>query len=81
MRTFLTGDVYLSIMNVSQGGETLGLLAMINPMVGWIWVATAVMGMGGLIALLPRRRTEVAARPAAPVVTAAGYPPAIESTR
>jgi cytochrome c-type biogenesis protein CcmF len=81
VRTFLTGDVYLSIMNVSQGGETLGLLAMINPMVGWIWVATAVMGMGGLIALLPRRRTEVAARPAAPVVTAAGYPPAIESTR
>jgi cytochrome c-type biogenesis protein CcmF len=56
VRTFLTEDLYLSIRNIDVGSGTLGLLAMINPMVGWIWGATGVMALGGLIALIPRRR-------------------------
>jgi cytochrome c-type biogenesis protein CcmF len=76
VRTFLTEDLYLSVMNIDPGGN-LGLLAMINPMVGWIWIATGVMALGGVIALLPRR-TAMAVKagpvtvPAAPGVAAEG---------
>jgi cytochrome c-type biogenesis protein CcmF len=55
VRSFLMEDVYLSVLNVDAGGGSLGLLALINPMVGWIWGATALMALGGLLALVPRR--------------------------
>jgi cytochrome c-type biogenesis protein CcmF len=79
VRTSLTGDLYLSIMNVGPGGETLGLLAMVNPMVGWIWIATGVMALGGLVALAPPRRSPAAA--SAPAGEDAGYRAAVGSTR
>jgi cytochrome c-type biogenesis protein CcmF len=53
VRTSLTEDLYLSILNVDAGSGTLGLLVLVNPMVGWIWIATAVMALGGLVALTP----------------------------
>jgi cytochrome c-type biogenesis protein CcmF len=62
VRTSLGEDLYLSIMNVDAAGQNLGLLAMVNPMVGWIWVATGVMALGGLVALVPRRRAEAPVR-------------------
>ncbi len=81
VRTFLTEDLYLSILNIDAGSGTLGLLAMVNPMVGWIWGATGVMAFGGLIALLPPRRVAaVAVRAASPArVTGQGTAP--ESSR
>ena len=75
VRTFLTEDLYLSAMSISVADGRLGLLAIVNPMVSWIWAATAVMAAGGLIALIPPRRPRPhEARPAqsAPIV-AAGY--------
>jgi cytochrome c-type biogenesis protein CcmF len=72
VRTSLTEDLYLSVMNVDAERGTLGLLALINPMVGWIWIATAVMALGGMVALLPQRRArEIAMR--AGGVASAGY--------
>jgi cytochrome c-type biogenesis protein CcmF len=59
VRTFLTEDLYLSVMNIDPERGTLGLLAMINPMVGWIWIATGMMAVGGVIALLSRRAVVV----------------------
>jgi cytochrome c-type biogenesis protein CcmF len=73
VRTFLTEDLYLSIMNVDPERGTLGLLALVNPMVGWIWIATAVMALGGLVALLPPRRAREVALRASPVTPSAGY--------
>jgi cytochrome c-type biogenesis protein CcmF len=70
VRSSLREDLYLSIMNVDSQRGTLGLLALVNPMVAWIWIATAVMALGGLLALVPRRadtlvvRAERAASPA-----------------
>ena len=61
VHTSLTEDVYLSIHNIDPGTGSVGLLAIVNPMVGWIWVATAVMALGGLVALLPTRRPPVLA--------------------
>ena len=70
VRTFLTEDLYLSVMNIDPERGTLGLLAMINPMVGWIWIATGIMALGGVIALVPQR-TAAASRPAPLAVPAA----------
>ena len=53
VRTSLTEDLYLSILNIDAGSGTLGLLVLVNPMVGWIWIATAIMALGGLLALMP----------------------------
>jgi cytochrome c-type biogenesis protein CcmF len=70
VRTSLTEDLYLSIQNIDPASGTVGLLALVNPMVGWIWIATAVMALGGLLALVPARRGEALALranlPAAP---------------
>jgi cytochrome c-type biogenesis protein CcmF len=63
-------DLYLSAMNIDPEAQRLGLHAMVNPMVGWIWGATAMMGLGGLLALLPARR-ERAIAPAAAAAPAA----------
>jgi cytochrome c-type biogenesis protein CcmF len=77
VRTFLTEDLYLSVLNVDVQGGNLGLLAMVNPMVGWIWVATAVMGLGGLVALIPSRAPRAA--PAAAPAVAPDYGRTAES--
>jgi cytochrome c-type biogenesis protein CcmF len=60
VRTSLFEDLYLSALNVDPEGGTLGLHAMVNPMVAWIWVAAAVMALGGVIALLPQAAARAA---------------------
>jgi len=69
VKTLLFEDVYLSVMNIDVEQGTLGLLAMINPMVAWIWGAALVMALGGLAALWPGHRAVAAT--AARVVPAA----------
>ena len=76
VRTFLFEDLYLSILNLDADGGTLSLHALVNPMVAWIWGATALMALGGIVALVPRREGTVAvvraAAPAAGLGTVAG---------
>ena len=62
VHTGLTEDLYLSIHNID--GPSVGLLVLINPMVSWIWIATAIMALGGLVALVPSLRGSTAAAPA-----------------
>ena len=50
----IKGDLYVSIMNLD--GNTAGILVLWMPMVGWIWFAVMLMGIGGLVALIPSRR-------------------------
>jgi cytochrome c-type biogenesis protein CcmF len=69
VRTSLFEDLYLSVLNIDPAGGSIGLHALINPMVAWIWVAAAVMALGGLVALLPARRARE--RSPASVVAAA----------
>jgi cytochrome c-type biogenesis protein CcmF len=67
VRTSLTEDLYLSIHNIDSDAGTVGLLVLVNPMVGWIWIATAIIALGGLVAIVPAFRGEnVAVRAAAP---------------
>ena len=55
VRSALFEDLYLSAMNIDPASGSLGLLAMVNPMVGWIWAATALMALGSVVALVPVR--------------------------
>jgi len=64
VRSFLTGDLYVSILNIDPASGTVGLLTLINPMVGWIWAATGLMALGGLVTLVPWRRRQLAVKPA-----------------
>ncbi|MFL5457399.1 MAG: heme lyase CcmF/NrfE family subunit [Myxococcales bacterium] len=64
VRTSLTEDLYLSVHNIDARSGTVGLLALVNPMVAWIWVATAIMALGGLVALLPAMRPSAIPAPA-----------------
>jgi len=60
--TTLTHDLYLSVMSIDAGAQVVGLHSMVNPMVGWIWIAVGFMGLGGLMALIPSRRRPVTDR-------------------
>jgi cytochrome c-type biogenesis protein CcmF len=66
-------DLYLSMVNVDPDRQTLGLHALVKPMVAWIWGATGVLGLAALARLLPprRRREEPAAVSARPAPRAA----------
>ena len=65
VHTSLTEDLYLSVHNI--GADSVGLLVLVNPMVCWIWIATAIIALGGLLALLPSLRRPRAFVSAAPV--------------
>jgi cytochrome c-type biogenesis protein CcmF len=73
VRTFLLEDLYLSILNIDTESGTVDLHALVNPMVAWIWAATGLMALGGLIALVPRRRTDAVGVRAAVMADSGGY--------
>jgi cytochrome c-type biogenesis protein CcmF len=56
VRSAVGGDLYLSMMNVDDDGASVGLLVMVKPLVSWIWASVALMALGGIIAVVPRRR-------------------------
>ncbi|MEO8036884.1 MAG: cytochrome c-type biogenesis CcmF C-terminal domain-containing protein, partial [Acidobacteriota bacterium] len=51
----LKGDLYLSLMSIDPASDTAGVLLITTPMVSWIWIAVLLMGLGGLIALIPTK--------------------------
>jgi cytochrome c-type biogenesis protein CcmF len=59
----LAGDLYVSIMNLDGSGNNVGLLLLITPMVSWIWIAVLLMGLGGVIAIIPTRSTVTVLEP------------------
>jgi cytochrome c biogenesis factor len=46
-------------MNIDPSTQTVAVMMLITPMVSWIWIAVFMMGIGGLIALIPVRRPVV----------------------
>lgn len=51
-------DLYLVVRAIShpRGGPSVTLQAYTKPLVSWIWLGGAVVGMGAIMALMPRRR-------------------------
>lgn len=62
VRTALTHDLYLTVMNVGRDGS-VGLRAIVTPAVMWIWIGVFVMTAGTVMCLLPPQQS--APKPAA----------------
>jgi len=70
VRTGLVEDLYVSAMNIDEATGTVGLLVLINPLVSWLWIATVVMAIGGIMALFSSARVGQAMEPARELQTA-----------
>jgi cytochrome c-type biogenesis protein CcmF len=46
-------DLYLSLANIDPVAQTATITVYESPMIVWIWIAVIIMGIGGLIALIP----------------------------
>lgn len=57
VRTGLVEDLYVSAMNIDRESGTVGLLVMVNPLVSWLWIATVIMTVGGMMALYSSGRS------------------------
>jgi cytochrome c-type biogenesis protein CcmF len=56
VRTMMAADLYVSVLNIGAMGQEITIHALINPMVAWIWIATLVMAVGGVVSMVPSRR-------------------------
>ena len=65
VRTGLSHDLYLSLMNLSE--QTAGIHCYHTPLMGWLWGGGAVVVLGSLIAGWPSRKV----RPSEPLAAAA----------
>ena len=70
VRSSLGSDLYLSLMNVDPVSQHVGLLVIHTPMVAWIWISVFLMGLGGVIALIPTGRRTYALAPDSRIETA-----------
>ena len=62
VRTGLTDDVYLTLEQGSQPGDTeVTIQAFVRPMILWLWIGGLVMAIGTLLAAFPgsRRRRAI----------------------
>jgi cytochrome c-type biogenesis protein CcmF len=59
--TTATGDLYLSLMNVDSAQQSASMHVIYTPMVVWIWIAVLLMGVGGLMSVIPAALTRPSA--------------------
>jgi cytochrome c-type biogenesis protein CcmF len=75
VRTSLAEDLYVTLLAADPDTGTVSLHLFVNPLVVWIWVGGAIVGLGSAFAVWPERRTRAVtaaeARPAT-VVPAEG---------
>jgi cytochrome c-type biogenesis protein CcmF len=65
VRTSLAEDLYVTLLASDPDSETVSLHLFVNPLVVWIWIGGAIVGIGSAFAIWPDRRTRavVAAEP------------------
>ncbi|HEX6177292.1 MAG TPA: cytochrome c-type biogenesis CcmF C-terminal domain-containing protein, partial [Thermoanaerobaculia bacterium] len=59
------GDLYLSILNVDDAAQSVGVSVVHTPLIVWIWISVIMMGIGGLIGVIPTRSRRAAIRSSA----------------
>jgi cytochrome c-type biogenesis protein CcmF len=68
IRTQAGSDTYLTLVAADPQATTATVRLAVNPLVGWLWVAGALMVLGALLAAIPVvRRTRRTVRPAVDV--------------
>ncbi len=68
--TSLAEDLYVTLLATDPDGGRVTLHLFVNPLVAWIWIGGAVVGLGAAFAAWPERRA-VRARASEPVAVAA----------
>jgi len=58
VRTRPHEDLYITLMAFEQSGESITIRALVEPLVGWIWVGSLVLGAGALLALQHKTRRQ-----------------------
>jgi cytochrome c-type biogenesis protein CcmF len=69
LHSTLGEDLYLTIAGWDDGGKLVALQAIVNPLIGWIWIGGITLVVGGVFSLLPRL-----ARQRKPVTVAGSAP-------
>ncbi len=73
VRTSLAEDLYVTLLASDGATGTVTLHLFVNPLVVWIWIGGAIVGLGAGFAIWPERRTRPAVR-AEPAPTPATAP-------
>ena len=81
VRVGLVEDVYLTLVSAPEAGQTAAVVGVnVQPLIAWLWIGGALMGLGTVLAAWPGRRrrpTEPSSRPAvAPGERVEAPPPA-----
>lgn len=74
VRTSLGEDLYVTLLASDPGSGAVTLHVLINPLVVWIWIGGAIVGLGAVFAVWPERRARTAEAPDAARVPARPYP-------
>ncbi len=56
MRTSLGEDLYVTLLASDPQTEAVTLHLFVNPLVVWIWIGGAIVGIGSTFAIWPERR-------------------------
>ena len=56
-------DLYVNLLAYGTNGETATLSIIVEPLVFWIWFGGMIVGLGALVAMLPKRRPSRVAAP------------------
>lgn len=76
VRSSITDDAYLVLVQADENGEWAVISLAANPLVVWIWISAGVMATGALIAGWPVRRRRGSPPPAVSDSDSAGAKPA-----
>jgi cytochrome c-type biogenesis protein CcmF len=55
VRTSLGEDLYVTLLASDPGSQAVSLHLFVNPLVAWIWIGGAVVGLGAAFAVWPDR--------------------------
>ncbi len=57
LRSTLKEDLYVTMPGISRNGD-ITLKVAVNPLLVWIWIGGGLMVLGGILAIIPKRRRE-----------------------
>jgi cytochrome c-type biogenesis protein CcmF len=55
-------DLYVTLIAFEENGSSVTVTVIVEPLVVWIWIGGIIIGLGGLIGLIPMRRSRVRPR-------------------
>jgi cytochrome c-type biogenesis protein CcmF len=67
VRSTATEDLFINLTAFEQNGSSATLKMIVTPLVSWLWLGSAVMVLGTIVAIWPRKKPPPAGAPDAGV--------------